>query len=142
MMRETLVAGGTVLKHYGSDIANTYKNAINALDTHLENGRPIIVGVDHTPKRGINDGTIDHWVLVTGRGYDEAKGQYYYTYVETGVNFSNVGVNNNDNRFYYNESQQTLIDNTVKLGSNHQYTVTEVRPNDGNYAGTIVQPSK
>ena len=61
-----------------------YDNAIACINRHLDADRPIIVGVNHSPNKGDNEGATDHWVVITGRGYDSEQQQYYYTYMDTG----------------------------------------------------------
>lgn len=130
------------LKHYGNNIAQNYRNAINCIDRHLEAGRPIIVGVDYEPNKGSNEGTTDHFVVIYGRGYDSGTGRYYYNYYEVGRRVE-YGYNDSANRFIYDPSEPPYFYDPI---SNHvgnmRYDVIQVRPNDGNTEGTIPQNSK
>lgn len=51
---------------------------LDTIDSELENGRPVIAGVSYRKQNGreYNEGITDHFVLVSGRGYDEA-GTFY-----------------------------------------------------------------
>lgn len=132
-----------VLQHYGSNVAQNYKNAINCIDRHLEAGRPIIVGVNYFIGKGINDKTTDHFVVIYGRGYDSDTGYYYYNYYEVARSNVTLGYDDLSNRFIYEPSEPPYF---YDLESNRRdrkrYDVIQVRPNDGNTSGTIPQDSK
>ena len=131
-----------VLTHYGDDYKTTFGQAYKCIVRHLEAKRPIIVGVHHTfyyGDKSYNEGTTDHWIIVTGKGYDGAKQQYYFTYMETGTNYVDVGCDNNENRLYYDREKIVLCDPKNYKGKT--YVVSQVRPNDGLYLNeTIEQP--
>lgn len=130
-----------VLQHYGSNVAQNYKNAIDCIDRHLEAGRPIIVGINHTInyKGGINEGTTDHFVVIYGRGYDSDTGYYYYNYYEVGRRIE-YGYNDLSNRFIYKPSEPPYFYDPESNRSDHKrYDVIQVRPNDGDTSGTIPQ---
>ena len=58
-----------------------------ALDQQLEAGQPVIVGVSHTnydADARYNEGVTDHFVVVKGRGYDDA-GRLYYEFMDPGA---------------------------------------------------------
>ena len=127
------------MTYYGNPNEN-YKNAIDCIDRHLNAGRPIIVGVNHHVGLGYNgDLTTDHFVVITGRGYDSNKGQYYYTYIETGRSPGNTddACDTNQNRLYYNPNTHNLQDPKAGAKNNVIYDVSQIRPNDGNYNGTV-----
>ena len=144
---QLLIEENKTLQKYRTDHVTTFKNAMACIDRHLAANRPIIVGTHHTFNYGVNEGTTDHFVVITGRGYDSEQQKYYYTYMETGREESAAGCNTKENRFYYDEKTQTLTDDltyrTDKDGNHKSLTVTQVRPNDGkNLNETIVQPAK
>ena len=126
------------LVNYGNDPAGNYRNAVNCIDRHLDAGRPIMVGVNHTFGRNINEGVTDHFVVIAGWGYDSAKGMNYYTYYEVGTSHSFKGCNETNNRFYYDPSIPTLYDE-VGFVDEKRYDVAQIRPNDGNNENTIPQ---
>ena len=81
------------------------KSIFDTINSHLDNGRPILAGVDYKPGHPGNiDGITDHWIVIDGRGYDEERKQFYFTYIETGrsKDKANEAVSDN-NRLYYDE---------------------------------------
>lgn len=126
------------LIHYGNDVKDNYKNAINCIDRHLEAGRPIIVGVNHTLNNKINEGTTDHFVVIYGRGYDKKLDCYYYNYYEVGKNDIKNGYNNEENRFLFQDDKY-FFDEKSERNDKARFDVTQVRPNDGDITGTISQ---
>lgn len=122
-----------VLTNWGDNPRQNYKNAIECIDKHLNAHRVIIVGVNHTPKLGFNEGSTDHFIVITGRGYNTAYRQYYYTFMDNASSDPNQGCST-DNRLYYLEGTDLGGDAPV---NSWKYTVTQVRPNDGQkYDGT------
>ena len=125
----------------GNHVFNIYsndrlENAIESIDDHLEDGSSIIVGLDY--KDGtLNEGTTDHFVVVTGRGYDTTEKQYYYTYVETARYSSNSesAISTTTNRLYYDSTNHTFGGDR-SFGTDAYYNVTQVRPNNGECTGT------
>jgi hypothetical protein len=118
------------LEYYGDNIRENYKNAIECIDRHLENNRPIIVGVNHTINRGINEGTTDHFVVIYGRGYDEIEKCYFYNYYEVGKSGIEAGYDDIQNRFYYKDGDKPLFyDSESKRGDKSRFDVVQVRPN-------------
>ena len=118
-----------------------YDNAIACINRHLDADRPIIVGVNHSPNKGDNEGATDHWVVITGREYDSEQQQYYYTYMDTGryQASSAAACDSKKNRLYYDAINYTFIDEANY--NSQQLDVTQVRPNDGkNLDETIAQP--
>ena len=109
-----------------------YQQAIDCINRHLDNNRPIIVGVDYKQGSPNHDGITDHWIVVTGRGYDEDKQMYYYTYMDTGrYQISAAGAcDTKENRLYYDDKNYTFRD-SESYHTDKPYDVTQVRPNDG-----------
>lgn len=139
---QLLVERSNSLVHYGSNPAENYVKAIACIDRHLEANRPIIVGVNYKIGRTDNEGTTDHWIVVTGRGYDTSQKLYYYTYINTGNLQDQIqaACNTELNRLYYNPYNLYFKDDYDYRS--RQLDVTQVRPNDGNYLSeTITQPS-
>ncbi len=131
------------LYKYGDNPTDNFQKAVACINRHLDNDRPIIVGVNHTSQKGINEGATDHFLVITGRGYDSSKKMYYYTYMETGRSTENAAgaCNTTENRFYCDMNKQTLIDEVTYRQKS--IIVTQVRPNDGiDYDETIAQPPK
>ena len=98
------------LYHHGDNPADEYAKAIACIDRHLDAtpSRPIVVGLNEEPFARINDGATDHFVVITGRGYDTSQGMYYYTYMETGVSEVDKGCDVENNRLYYDAENLTF----------------------------------
>lgn len=125
------------LLHYGSNIKENYTNAIECIDRHLKNNRPIIVGVNHTFGNTYNEGTTDHFVVIYGKGYDEKLKMYYYTYYEVGKTDLDNVYNDELNRFYYDDKTYNLYDIASSRSDKKRFDVIQVRPNDGILNGTV-----
>lgn len=112
-------------------LAAEYYDGVNAINRHINAGRPIIVGVSRgwSIDAGNYNGATDHFVVVTGRGFDADANLYYFTYMETGVSDAS-GYNTDTNRLYIDVSVPDLVDYSPLVGK-EPYHVTEVRVNDG-----------
>ena len=92
------------------------------------------MGVNHSTTRIINDDHVtDHFIVITGRGYDQNVGQYYYIYMETGryQAHANEGCDTMTNRLYYDPTALTFQDPIAGAYNTLIYDVSQVRPNDG-----------
>lgn len=122
-----------------------YLNTIECIDKHLDANRPIIVGVNHTlnyRKNGkpINEGTTDHFIVITGRGSDENGA--YYTFMDPATGKPSKGCTT-DNKLYDDADNCRLSGKTKATETEERkfYTVSQVRPNDGgNYETTSYKP--
>lgn len=129
-------SGGKLVK-FGNNPSENYSRAIECIDKHLDNDRPIIVGVNHTIGRGINEGTTDHFVLIHSRRYEN--NCWYYEYYETGTSYTDTGCSQN-NSFIYVPDGQNGPSFYNKNGYVHgRYDVTQVRPNFGKWVGLVSQ---
>lgn len=103
------------------------KNAIIYMDSELDKGNPLILGVDHdfNYKGGnLNEGTTDHFVVAVGRGCEE--GKIYYFFYDVGTTSKEKGTNDS-NKLYLNENDYSLIGTTNYNGK--KYTVSQIRLN-------------
>lgn len=119
------------LQYAGANPFSNYVDAVNCINSHLDSGRPIIVGVNNkivhnTSEFHNRDGT-DHFVLITGRGVDNYGP--YFSYMDPGLNNALDGCNSLTNRLYYNVANQTFYDPFDNI--NRVVDVVHVRPNDG-----------
>lgn len=105
------------------------KIVFDELNRHLDAGRPMIVGVDHTPGTTYNtDHTTDHFVVVYARGYDEEKKQYYYNYIETGRYKESASKAYEDKwRLYYNPNDKSFKGKSYRDKKNYQ--IVQIRTN-------------
>ena len=110
------------------DIQQTRLSGFEEINTQLEAGKPLLVGVDYRSgsSNPDTDGTTDHFLLLTGRGFDD-EGNLYYT------GFENVDSGNTDNgtstelNRFYPQSDGTLQGGTTYRSG---MTITQVRPVD------------
>lgn len=105
------------------------KEIFDTINSHLEQNRPILTGVDYQNGHpGNNDKTTDHWIVISGRGYDEIKGEYYFAYIESGRSLSQASnATSESNRLYYDEKNNTFVGQSEF--NNKTYTLTQIRPN-------------
>ena len=140
LMIEESSENNTELVYYGDDPATNYQNAIDAINRHLDNGKVIMMGVNYELNHGVNEGTTDHFINITDREYNSETGCYEYIFTDCGTSDVSLGVNS-QNRLIYDpnaEGGPTFRGKTA-YDDKLTYTVTQVRPNDGNYEGTIAQ---
>lgn len=84
------------------------ESAFSLMNDQLDLNKPVIVGVDYRTNSSNSDGT-DHFMIVNGRGYDHAKQQYYFTYIETGRTKDAIHEATSDkNRLYYDKANGTF----------------------------------
>ncbi|MBF8458401.1 glycoside hydrolase family 104 protein [Kaistella sp. G5-32] len=103
------------------------KDAVSYLDSELEKGHPVQVGVDHGLGYKINnnaDHTTDHFVVIVGRKCEGNK--CYYIFYDVGTSHKEKGASDN-NRLYFDKADYSLKGKTVYNGN--FYTVTQIRKN-------------
>lgn len=116
------------LVYYGDNPRQNYKDAIACIDRHLESGRPIIVGVNHTLGNTYNEGTTDHFVVIYGR--ETCKDGIHYMYYEVGKTNITAGYNDKENRFIYKDGcNPQFYDQYSEIRNHTRYDVIQVRPN-------------
>ncbi|MBD3587851.1 C39 family peptidase [Bacteroides sp. GM023] len=131
------------LERYGNDPEKNFQNAMDCIVRHIDAKRPIIVGVNHKMGTGRNNGTVDHFIVITGYSEDD-KGEYF-TYMETAryQRSASSACDLNKNRIYFSSPPPLLeAKNSYLSNPNYKYQITQVRPNDGDYEGTIQQIQK
>ncbi|WP_108869613.1 glycoside hydrolase family 19 protein [Aquimarina aquimarini] len=111
------------------------KQGMDYLNSSLDKGYPVTVGVNHTfkgRKHGIiNEDTTDHYVLIIGR-YCE-NGKTYYPYYDVGTQWGNL----KSNYKFELQSDNSLVNEkaygTVSgIADNRKFTVTQIRRNTKN----------
>ncbi len=111
----------------GDDIIMTGdpQKAVNTIDSYLEKGDPITVGVFSNPKDGSpnRNSATQHFVVIMGSGYEND--QKYYRFFDTGTEWQEKG-SSSSNRLYL-QDDGSLSEHSAYY-SKGQYTVTEVRP--------------
>lgn len=103
------------------------KTAFEMMNESLEKGKPLLIGVNHKQGSPNADKTTDHFVVITGRGYDETKQQYYYNYIETGRSKDQANAaTSGSNRLYYDEQKGTF--SGEKWNKTAIYNIAQIRP--------------
>lgn len=103
---------------------NQAKIARGYIDEQLDKGRPVLVGVSYADESYNTDKMTDHFVTISGRGYD-ADGRLFYTYKDPGA-----GAAYQDGKFYVNEATGKLFkegDQKGQFVQNSDYELTQVR---------------
>ena len=106
-------------------IPKNTKEAMEYMDSQLEKGNPIVVGVDDNLRQETyNDHkATEHFFVIVGVGCEE--GRIYYRFFDVGQNTLSMGTNP--------KSRVYLLDNNLlqgkSIGGKHTYTITEIRKN-------------
>ncbi|MCP3141048.1 LysM peptidoglycan-binding domain-containing protein [Pyxidicoccus xibeiensis] len=101
------------------------------IDSQLDAGKPVVVGVSHKDSNYNADQLTDHFVVITGRGVDE-KGRTYYTFHDPGTKQQAKGADTNpNNRFYVDDSGKMYRPGKQATGyiTDRQLEVAMVRRN-------------
>lgn len=102
---------------------------IDLINNHIDKDHPIEIGVNHSLDSGINnaDKTTDHFLVITGRGYDSERDQLYFIYIETGRYATSASQAVGDNRLYYDEGKGTITG--IRWDKDKIYELVQIRPN-------------
>jgi len=103
---------------------------IDTINSALQNGKPIIVGVDYKIEK-YNDGLEDHFIVIVGRtvSSDSSGNQIVeYHYFDPQTSKTSWGTSSNNVLTLTTDGRLTGTYTTTK-GVKNEYTVTSVRPN-------------
>jgi LysM repeat protein len=101
------------------------------IDSQLDAGKPVVVGVSHKDSDYNADKLTDHFVVITGRGVDD-KGRTYYTFHDPGTTQKAKGADTNpNNRFYVDDNGKMYREGSKATGyvTDRQLEVAMVRRN-------------
>jgi len=117
----------------GADINNA-RSAVSYLIYALQNGIPVIVGIDNRPgsPNPQTDNSSDHFVVIVGMGTD-SKGNFFRFY-DNATNLSSKGTND-ENKLYYDS-------NTGIITGKSQTGYATSRPDMHDYIVTMIRKSK
>ncbi len=120
----------TVIQSKDGSLIDTGRidEAINYINSQLEIGKPIVVGVDKEKYTTYNkDNSTDHYFVITGRLTDE-KGELYYRFYEVGTHAKNKEIKgvSQENKLYLNDCNRLVGKPNY---SNVTLTLTQVRKN-------------
>ena len=107
-------------------IQKDIQKGLAVIHEHLDNGIPIIVGVDHSlGDTGNVDETTDHWILIVGRKTDADGIHFLFFDPQTG----NKSIGTSDKNRLTVQEDYTLK-GSYRVGSKYEkkYCVTMVRP--------------
>lgn len=133
--RLTYESNGTLL-NWGNNVAQNYRNAIECINNHLSENRVLIVGVSSGIGTDINDGATDHFIVISGRGFDKDLGMCYFYFMDNATSNVEKGCHES-NRLYYYEGARLY----GRSAAGKNYIVTQIRPNDGREYDTTYIPN-
>ncbi len=123
--------------HTKLTLTNSAKAGVEYIDSELNKGNPVIVGLDHTLNytrgggKAINadedlgdPGTTDHYVVIVGRGFEDNK--TYYRFYEVGTSYPEKG-QHPDNKLFLGDDFS--LKGSPAYSTSKKYTVTQVRKN-------------
>ena len=101
------------------------KKGIDYIDSELEKGNPILVGLHYkfTFKKN-TDKTTDHFFVIIGRGCENNK--RYFSFYEVGTNYGDKGIHPSNKLFL---EQDNTLRGTAKHDPSHKYIVSQIRRN-------------
>ena len=103
------------------------QKGFNMINESLKQEIPVLVGLDYNVGSPNSDKTTDHFVLLTGRGYDEDKQQYFFYFIETGHRRSKASSALSErNRLYYDENQGMFIGRKLAKAKRN-YSIVQIR---------------
>jgi RHS repeat-associated protein len=102
--------------------------AIQYIHDALEQGIPVLAGVDNSPGHpGNHDETTDHFIVIVGQGSED--GRNYFLFYDNSTRYQVNGTSEN-NKLYY-DSKDGKITGTSEtfysINSQRDYTITHVR---------------
>lgn len=127
-INQVYISGDPALKKYKQPTEASKTLALELVHLSLEQGLPVMVGVDYKPG-GVEDDFTDHYVVIYDRGIDEL-GHPYFKYAENNRGTAEEGMSD-ELRFYLypdgtlNELPPYQVDDSGYKGR----TVTGVRLN-------------
>lgn len=108
------------------DILSTANKGVNYIDAQIEEGNPVMVGVNHTQSKGQSDGeAADHFVVITERNTDD-DGNVKYNFYEVGTRHEKKGKSSKNILKLNSDGSLTGTNYAVK----RDFTITDVRKNE------------
>lgn len=96
------------------------KSGITYLNSELEKGHPVVVGVNHTYGKKHNEETTDHFIIIVGQGCED--GKIYYNFWDVGSSRGATG----DFKFIFDENSHLYCS---KNYNGKKIQVTQIRRN-------------
>lgn len=104
-----------------TQVAPNAQEAINAIDSYINSGQRIIVGIENASGYNNNDMITDHYVVIVGSGMQD--GQKYYRFFDPGRGTEELGTSK-ENKLYLQSSGSI---SGYKAGGGTKFTVSQVR---------------
>lgn len=111
--------------------ATEARKSVAYIQAALQQGKPVIVGVDYHAGSPNADGVTDHFVVIVGSG-TAPDGRHYFLFHDNAANYKNAKEGASEgNRLYWNEQNATLegTSDAMYYGATAKqyYQVTQVR---------------
>ncbi len=120
------------LKDSKGTYPSNYVKAFNEITRHLKANKLMVAGVDYQPGAPEpnlrNDGITDHFILISGAGFDAERQQFYISYIET-ARYAARAEDACDpvaNRLYFDPAKGFSGASVYKK---REYELTHIRPN-------------
>ena len=104
-----------------TQVSPNAQEAFDAIDSYINSGQRIIVGIENAPGYNNNDKITDHYVVIVGSGMQD--GQKYYRFFDPGRSSEDLGTSK-ENKLYM-QSGGSL--SGYKAGGSTKFTVSQVR---------------
>lgn len=123
-------------KHTSLSLTKRVKEGVEYIDTELEKGNPVLVGLNHTINYRHNGkiinvdsdlgdpGTTDHYIVIVGRGCENDK--IYYRFYEVGTSWAHHGQSSSNKLLLGDDFS---LKGTPAHSTSKNYTVSQVRKN-------------
>ncbi|WP_323787684.1 DUF6443 domain-containing protein [Psychroserpens sp.] len=123
---EVTIANRIEVYNAGTDELLNSDDAINYINSELENGNAVVVGVDYSGGSNTDNLGTDHYVTVVGR--DTENGQGFFFFIENAVGSEANATNFTVNRLTPNTGNSNLSGTTTYHGNS--YETTRVQRNE------------
>ncbi len=100
------------------------KKGVDYVNSQVDQGKSVAVGVDYAYGKGINDKSTDHWVAISSRVTDLKSGTVSFNFYDPGTSRAAHGRSGN-----FSVNSKGLMAGAGKISGSPGYTVTQVRKN-------------
>lgn len=106
--------------------SKSFEQAVELMHKNLDEGKPVLVGVNRGKRVGNANPATSHFVVIVGRRYNEQTSKYEYPFFDPGTRYLSKGTSKNQ-FFTLNDASGTWKANPY-YNPNMTYIITEVRP--------------
>jgi RHS repeat-associated protein len=97
---------------------------IDYINSQVDQGRSVAIGVDYGYGHGKNDGTTDHWVAIASRITNFKTGEVSFSFFDSGTQWPERGRSG-----VFSLNSNNLLTGTGKIKGDPGYTVSQIRKN-------------